>query len=53
MPSQIDNSVPLDIFEVQLLSYMEYLKSVKPASYLSYSRSSTEEPLFFHDGLKK
>jgi hypothetical protein len=52
MPSQTESG-PLDSFEVQLISYMEYLKSVKPATYLSYRRSAAEEPLFFHDGLKK
>lgn len=37
-------------FEVSLLAYLEQLKKQKPNSYLSYRRSTHEDPLFFHNG---
>lgn len=46
-----NNTEPLDSFEVQLMSYLEYMKQIKPASYLSYRRSAIENPLFYHNGL--
>lgn len=50
MPSD-NNAEPLDSFEVQLLSYLEFMKETTPTSYLSYRRSALEPLLFFHNGL--
>ena len=40
----------LSDFERELLSYLDHLKSVNRNTYLSYSRSSYESPVYFHDG---
>lgn len=42
---------PLSTFEVQLISYFNYLKTIKKHVYLSYNRSSYEEPIYFHNSL--
>lgn len=42
----------MDKFEEQVLEYFDYLRSLKPRTYLSYRRSSSEEPLYFYNGME-
>ena len=48
MPSSSDTTN--NYFETNLMSYLEELKRTKPNSYISYSHSKKDAPLFYHNG---
>ena len=50
MPSSSDTTN--NNFETNILSYLEELKRTKPNSYISYSHSEKDAPLFYHNGTR-
>lgn len=48
----IFRNINMDTFEEQLFEYFDYLRTIKPRSYLSYRRTSEESPLYFYNGME-